>query len=223
MIYVDGGAKLGSFVPSGSRLLDIGCGTGRTTAAYREKLTNVEIFGVDGFHEPAEVQSFIRYTKHDVDGTRLPYEDAYFDVVVLNHILEHVRSPVSLINETCRVLRPGGIIYLETPSVRSMFVPDMRFMNEQYAAVNYFDDFTHVGRPQTIHSLFHLLNRNGFDVVEVEYARPQRWIRIGVINLLRGLRHKNRNIFSSGIWHLVGWSIYGIARKNDAKRIPSYV
>ena len=223
MIYVDGGEKLRRLTAAGSRLLDIGCGTGLTVSSYRVGMDEVEIYGIDAYHEPEEVQSFINYTKQDIDGTALPYEDAFFDVVVLCHILEHVRSPVTLIREAFRVLRPGGVIYVETPSVRSMRVPDLRFLREQYAAANFYDDFTHVGRPQTSHSLFHLLNRNGFDVLEVEFARPRHWIIKGIRHVVSGTLHKNRVILCTGIWYLVGWAIYGVGRKNEDKRVPSYV
>jgi SAM-dependent methyltransferase len=223
MIYVDGGEKLRSLTMAGARLLDIGCGTGVTVSSYRVGMQNVEIYGIDAYHEPDEVQSSIKYTKQDIDGAVLPYEDGFFDVVVLCHILEHVRSPITLIREAFRVLRPGGVIYVETPSVRSMRVPDLRFLREQYAAANYYDDFTHIGRPQTGHSLFHLLNRNGFDVLEVEFARPRHWILKGIRHVVSGTLHKNRVTLCTGIWYLVGWAIYGVGRKNEDKKVPSHV
>lgn len=223
MIYVDGGEKLRSFTRAGSRLLDVGCGTGRTISTYRIGMQDVAIYGIDAYQDPAQVQHFINYVKQDIDGVPLPYEDEFFDVVVLCHILEHVRHPVMLINEVFRVLRPDGIVYVETPSVRSLFVPDIRFLNEQYAAANFYDDFTHIGRPQTIHSLYHLLDRNGFDVVEVNYARPRHWLREGIRHLITGVLYKQRTTLCSGIWYLVGWAIYGIGRKHSTKTVLSHV
>ena len=223
MIYVDGGEKLRKFTPPGSRLLDIGCGTGLTASSYRVGMRQVELYGIDAYHDPSEVRSFINYTKQDIDGETLPFESRFFDVAVLCHILEHLRNPLNLVAETFRVLRPGGVIYVETPSVRSLLVPGLRFQNEQYAAANYYDDFTHIGRPQTIHSLFHLLDRNGFDVLEVDYARPRHWIRTGLRHILSAPRHKNRATLCTGIWYLVGWAIYGIGRKNEDKKVPSHV
>ncbi len=223
MIYVDGGEKLRELTAIGSKLLDIGCGTGLTISSYRIGMQEVEIHGIDAYHDPTEVEDFIKYTKRDIDGICLPYDDNFFDVVVLCHVLEHVRNPVLLITEAFRVLRPGGFIYVETPSIRSLLVPEIRFLQEQYAAANFYDDYTHVGRPQSLHSLYHLLNRNGFDIAEIAYARPRHWILIGLKYILRGTVHKNRRTLCTGIWHLVGWAIYGIGRKNPDKQTRSHV
>lgn len=223
MIYVDGGAKLRSYTPSGATLLDVGCGTGLTMSTYRVGMRSVEFYGVDGYHRPEEVQGFVKFTQQDVDGTRLPYADNFFDVVVLCHILEHVHHPVALVHEVFRILKSGGVVYIETPSTNSLWVPPLRLFNHDYSAANYYDDYTHVGRPQTIHSLFHMLHRNGFDVAEVEYARPKHWILRGLKYMLSGLAHRQRRTLNTGIWYLVGWAVYGVARKNPTKSLPSYV
>ena len=92
-------------------LLDVGCSQGRITKILAEHFGPV--VGVDcadeegrqgGFH-------FIR-----ADGCRLPLRSATFDVLLLNHVLEHVRSPQLLLEEAWRVLRPGGLCYLATPN-----------------------------------------------------------------------------------------------------------
>ncbi|MGZ3421883.1 MAG: class I SAM-dependent methyltransferase [Polyangiales bacterium] len=223
MLYVDGGATLRQFVPKGARLLDIGCGTGRTVSVYRQGMEDVEIHGIDGYADPALVDPAIRFVKQDVDGTKLPYADGSFDVAVLAHVLEHVRNPVHLIDEAFRVLKPGGVIYVETPSIRSLFVPQLTHLNEQYTATNFFDDYTHVGRPQTVHSLYHLLNRHGFDVVTLDYARPRNWVRQGLRSIASGLKHRQRYAINTGIWHLVGWALYAVARRADGKVVAPHV
>lgn len=47
---------------------------------------------------------------------RLPFADAAFDVVLSNHVIEHVSSPEQHLREIHRVLKPGGIAYLATPN-----------------------------------------------------------------------------------------------------------
>jgi 2-polyprenyl-6-hydroxyphenyl methylase/3-demethylubiquinone-9 3-methyltransferase len=48
------------------------------------------------------------------DVLRLPFADEVADVVVAGEVLEHVREPLELVSEACRVLRPGGVLVLDT-------------------------------------------------------------------------------------------------------------
>jgi SAM-dependent methyltransferase len=50
-----------------------------------------------------------------VDITCMPFSDETFDVVIANHILEHVDDDRQAASEIARVLRPGGIAILQTP------------------------------------------------------------------------------------------------------------
>ena len=47
----------------------------------------------------------------------IPYPDGAIDLVVSQEVLEHVSDPCLVLNEVHRVLRPGGIIYLQVPWV----------------------------------------------------------------------------------------------------------
>jgi SAM-dependent methyltransferase len=46
----------------------------------------------------------------------LAFDDGSFDVVVAGELLEHIRSPQQLIDESRRVLRPGGTLVGSTPN-----------------------------------------------------------------------------------------------------------
>lgn len=59
------------------------------------------------------------YTFVLVDGPDLPFPDRHFDVVVSNHVLEHVGdrgAQLRHLNELRRVLHPDGIIYFAIPN-----------------------------------------------------------------------------------------------------------
>lgn len=53
----------------------------------------------------------------DVRMEYLPYEDAYFDIVVHSDVLEHVQDPVAALAECRRVLTPAGRCVFTTPIV----------------------------------------------------------------------------------------------------------
>ena len=47
---------------------------------------------------------------------RLPLEDASFDLVFSDYVLEHVEHPAAFMAEVFRVLKPGGSFYFRTPN-----------------------------------------------------------------------------------------------------------
>lgn len=49
------------------------------------------------------------------DAHRIPLEDGCVDAVVVQAVLEHVLVPEQVVAEIHRVLRPGGLVYAETP------------------------------------------------------------------------------------------------------------
>jgi SAM-dependent methyltransferase len=50
-----------------------------------------------------------------VDMTGMAFPDASFDLVIANHVLEHVTDLAAGLSELARVLAPGGIAILQTP------------------------------------------------------------------------------------------------------------
>jgi SAM-dependent methyltransferase len=50
-----------------------------------------------------------------IDLQQIPYPDRSFDLVVANHVLEHVEDDTAALTEIARVLAPGGHAILQTP------------------------------------------------------------------------------------------------------------
>jgi SAM-dependent methyltransferase len=50
------------------------------------------------------------------DGGRFPLDDARYDAVVCNYVMEHVADPAETVSEISRVLRPGGRFVFRTPN-----------------------------------------------------------------------------------------------------------
>jgi len=99
-------------------LIDVGCGRGDFLA--RMKSLGWNVLGI----EPDPVSSEIARTRGVAifNGTlgeaRLAGSTA--DEIGMNHVLEHVHDPLALLQECCRVLRPGGRLVLYLPNVDSL-------------------------------------------------------------------------------------------------------
>jgi SAM-dependent methyltransferase len=50
-----------------------------------------------------------------MDVTDIPFADGSFDVVVCNHVLEHVDDDLKALSELRRVVRPGGWAMIQVP------------------------------------------------------------------------------------------------------------
>ena len=50
-----------------------------------------------------------------VDLLALPYAEDHFDLLIANHVLEHVEDDRRAVAEIARVLKPGGYAILQTP------------------------------------------------------------------------------------------------------------
>lgn len=102
-------------------ILDVGCGFGGFTAIVL-KYQPKEIIGLDIDPEVIEYcQKKIKSKKVKWlggDVTRLPFKDLYFDTIFAWDVLEHLHSgnERKFFQESSRVLKKGGILYLSTPN-----------------------------------------------------------------------------------------------------------
>lgn len=77
--------------------------------------------GAEALYEHPEVRlvGFDLYASPHVqliaDAHRMPFADGTFDAVWIQAVLEHVLEPQAVVGEVERVLRPGGLVYAETP------------------------------------------------------------------------------------------------------------
>ena len=45
------------------------------------------------------------------EGEHLPFDDASFDIVLSDNVIDHAEDPQRIVNEMTRVLKPGGVLY----------------------------------------------------------------------------------------------------------------
>ncbi|MGC9668166.1 methyltransferase domain-containing protein [Planosporangium sp. 12N6] len=109
-------AARGRLVPPARRpgavLVDLGCGGGLlaphvTGKGYRH-------VGVDLVSSALDLAREHGVTGVRADVTRLPLADGCADVVSAGELLEHVPDLPATVSEVCRILRPGGLVVLDT-------------------------------------------------------------------------------------------------------------
>ena len=108
--------KICSSLENGSNILDVGCGNGsllRSIKSHHPESYN--LYGNDLAKECLDKLSAIGITTHSESIYDLLYEN-HFDVVILNQVIEHFDDPARLLRKCYDILKPGGKIFIETPS-----------------------------------------------------------------------------------------------------------
>ena len=102
---------------TGARLLEVGCGSGARLKLLRDLGWNAEGIEVD----PAAVKRCIEQGLPVRPGFlhEQRFAGGTFAAVVMNHVIEHVIDPQSLLKEIRRVLVPRGVLVITTPNVGS--------------------------------------------------------------------------------------------------------
>ena len=100
-------------LPAGAAVLDVGCGQGVGLEVFKAAgLNPVGItLGAD-----AQVCRAKGFDVVEMDLSFLDFEDGRFDLVWCRHALEHSVFPFFTLSEMHRVLKPGGVLYVEVPA-----------------------------------------------------------------------------------------------------------
>jgi SAM-dependent methyltransferase len=56
-------------------------------------------------------------------GEELPFADRSFDFIAMNQVMEHVADQTAVLDETLRVLKPGGAVYIACPNYLRFYEP----------------------------------------------------------------------------------------------------
>ncbi|HUK91915.1 MAG TPA: methyltransferase domain-containing protein [Blastocatellia bacterium] len=180
-IYAQAGKRglLKAGLRPGMRVADFGCGVGAMTRNLAEMVgPNGRATGID-FHEPQLVQagnlcsgcglSNVSFCKADACDTRLP--DNLYDLVYCRFLLIHVPDPEACIREMKRVLKPGGIIFVEDSDLSSAG-------SSPASGLDRFGElFERLGPKKGVdyrvgRDLFHLVKRVDFEDIEIDIYQP---------------------------------------------------
>lgn len=106
--------------PPGERVLDVGCGSGKLLYNLRHKfneLCGVEFSGARVGTAAAALEGLNGDVRQGNIEGRLPWDDGYFDVIVLSDVIEHIINLWPAMEEIHRLLKPGGHVVISTPNI----------------------------------------------------------------------------------------------------------
>lgn len=159
--------------------LEIGSASGRLLEYLREagynNVQGIEI-SKDGF-EASQKKGLKVFC-----GTLEEFNSAdKFDMVYMSHVIEHVIDPVATVMRLRHLLKPGGVLYIETPNANS---PDARLWRKDWGLIHYprhfylFDQF----------SLRRMLEQAGFKIERLWFEVNSCGWALSIQNALRHLK-----------------------------------
>lgn len=131
-----------------STVLEIGCGSG-WAISYSHPLVRYIAVDRGSLYRDQLEENGVEFHETDVTIDPLPINDGQVDLIVLNHLIEHIADCEFFVRQLRRVLRPGGAVYIRTP-------------NLECVKWRFWDDYTHV-KPFTPRTLDHLMRTVGFE------------------------------------------------------------
>ena len=112
-------------------------------------------------------------------GEDLPFGDATFDLIVSFQVLEHTQIPEMVLQETVRVLKPGGYIHFVVPNYNSFW--------EGHYGIIWLPQF-----PRSLAKIYlRCAGRDADFLDEIQYTTPSR--------ILKALARENVEIINLGI------------------------
>ncbi len=104
---------------SGGKLLDIGAATGFFMSIAKKRGFSVVGVELSDFAAKKGRENGLDIVTGDLLNTN--FEGESFDVITMFDVLEHVPDPKKLIQEVSRIVRPGGLIIINTPDAESLW------------------------------------------------------------------------------------------------------
>ncbi|MBK7599287.1 MAG: class I SAM-dependent methyltransferase [Acidobacteria bacterium] len=170
-------SDLKRFIDHG-RLLEIGSSTGDFLASAGQ--TFGQTFKAEGVEADVNNLAVCLSRSLDCRGGTLSdvhYPADHFDVAVLYHVIEHFRSPSSELRELHRVIKPGGLLVIETPDISSFW---FSLLGSRWRQI--IPDHVFFFTPATLKIL---LDQTGFEILESRSVGKAMSVRLFISRLGR--------------------------------------
>ena len=138
------------------KILDVGCAYG---FMLKKIPRSFQRFGIDisgyAIKEARKRVPDARFIVSDIEQSS-PLKKKYFDVILMNDVLEHLENPEAALRNVKRLLKGGGYLYITTPNLNKFRRKLFRYADKKEHHISM---FSHPG-------LSCLLSSIGFEIIE---------------------------------------------------------
>jgi len=173
------------------KILDIGCGYG-ILGSYFKRNQNCYVAGVEinlsAYEEACKSLDFVVYG--NVESIDLPFTNNFFDVIIMGDVLEHLISPVSVLDKIDSFLKENGKFHISVPNIRNWKVLKKLIFNDswEYQEWGILDE-THL-RFFTKKSINSHLKKNNFNITFIKWVIQKKsksyWFNVFTFRIFEG-------------------------------------
>lgn len=181
-------------------ILDIGCGCGAMLGYLKGLYPNIKTYGIEIEEKAAE---FARYMSDevlsgDVEKLEFPWEDEFFDYVIMGDVLEHLRRPDYVLSRLKRHIKKGGHIIVSISNVKhySVILPLLLDDKFTYSDAGILDT-THL-KMYTATEIKRLITESGYNIKCMKYTQggnPDKNVDELIDKLLATFKLNNKETF----------------------------
>ncbi len=121
-VYADINPAVFRNVPTGSLVLDVGCGTGVLGKALQDK-KHCQVEGIEYSPEAVRIARKRLAKVHvlDIEHGELQTNKKY-DIIILADVLEHLKNPTAVLRKFLNFLKPNGKVIISLPNIANWTV-----------------------------------------------------------------------------------------------------
>jgi len=152
------------------KALDVGAGAGSDLTIVKSICPDCEVVAIEGFKPFQErlTEAAIPFVSIDIERDRFPFDDASFDLVMANQVLEHVKEVFWVFDNISRILKVGGHLIVGVPNLASLHNRLLLLLGRQPTSIG--NHSAHI-RGYTRNDMLRLLDLGfpgGFEVIDFQ-------------------------------------------------------
>jgi trans-aconitate methyltransferase len=123
--------------PNPGFILDIGVAN-NSYQEFKNIYPNSVYHGIDYVESDVKFQKDDKFILENLESSdALKDLSPIYDMIVVNHVLEHLNNGKEIFSRLCELLAPGGVLYAEFPSIRTAH------KKKTSTSYHFHDDITH--------------------------------------------------------------------------------
>ncbi|GIU70235.1 MAG: hypothetical protein KatS3mg002_1471 [Candidatus Woesearchaeota archaeon] len=194
------------------KILDVGCGN-RSPSKTKKFFPLCEYHCIDKeFYNLADEDFKVmdKFFNKDLEKDLLEdIQDNYYDIVIMSHVIEHIKNGLEVLDKISQKVKSGGYIYIEFPDINSFNLPSMK------GTLHFCDDETHI-RCYAPHEIINILLDNDFKII---FSRTRRnMYRILLMPFLITYHYIRQVPIAGDFWDITGFAYQILAQKKDREK-----